>query len=144
MAIDKNGAGAWPTGWQEIGAVPYQLIITVPEYTWTAVAQLAGFFLAVTAVVVFATRKKFGFGWSSFVGVIAAWVVCIPMFMSIDFGPKRFEPVAPLERPKLKELEVSKSEKAQLCGDTTGKVAETFEAYCSQRRAWMDQHGHTN
>ncbi|NWD57164.1 hypothetical protein HX878_20750 [Pseudomonas veronii] len=101
MAIESNGVGAWPKAWQEIGAVPYQLIITMPEYTWVAVAQLACLFLAVIALVVFVLRKKVGFGWGAFAGLIVAFVVCIPMFMSIDFGPKRLEPVAPLERPEL-------------------------------------------
>lgn len=98
MAIELNGAGSWPKAWQEIGAVPYQLIITMPEYTWVAVAQLTGSILAVIALVVLVLRKKAGFGWAAFVGVIVAFVACIPMFMSIDFGPKRLEPVAPLER----------------------------------------------
>lgn len=138
MAIEKNGASAWPEAWQEIGAVPYQLIITMPEYTWVALAQLAALFAAVTALVIYAVRKKTGFGWSTVVGLGIATVACIPMFLAIDFGPKRFEDTARIERPN--QFVISETEKAWLCGDSTGKVTETFEGYCERRRAWMEQH----
>lgn len=139
MAIEKNGAAAWPEAWQEIGAVPHQLIITMPEYTWVSLAQLVALFAAVTALVILAIRNKAGLGWGTAVGLIISSVVCIPMLMTIDFGPQRFEDTARIERPKAYVF--SEKEKAWLCGDKTGKVIETFEDYCSRRRAWMEQHG---
>ena len=105
MTIEANGASAWPSGLQEIRGVPYQLIITLPEYTWIAIAQLSALFLAAIALVVFVTRKRLGYGWGSVVGLVVALAVVAPQLMFIDFGPKRFEPISPDDRVKPLELE---------------------------------------
>lgn len=138
MSIDANGAGAWPSGWQEVGAVPYQLIITMPEYTWIALAQLVGFFLAWTALVVFVTRKKIGFGWGSAVGVVVAFVACIPMFMSIDFGPQRFETqsserVAPLELLPLLNANEVEHFKSTVCKNDQKYIPRDMLEMCAKR-----------
>lgn len=139
MAIEKNGAAAWPEAWQEIGAVPHQLIITMPEYTWVALAQLVTLFVAVTALVIYAVRKRTGFGWGTVVGLIISTIASIPLFLTIHFGPERFENTARIERPEA--YPISESEKAWVCGDSTGKVIKYFEDYCERRRAWTVQHG---
>lgn len=111
MAIEQNRATAWPEAWQEIGAVPYQLIITMPEHTWLAVAQIAGMFVAVAVLVAFTIRKKAGYLGRSFIGIIAAFMVCIPLFMSIDFGHQPFEPFVPLDRPQMPHMSAEATER---------------------------------
>lgn len=130
MAIDTNGAQAWPTAWQDIGAVPYQLIITMPQYTWVAVAQLAGFFLVVAALVVMISGKKIGYGRGAFAGLVVAFVVSLPMFLAIDFGPKKFEPIGQLVE-RLEPLPMSEPVMAALC--KAKAFPSEFEAECEKR-----------
>lgn len=99
MAIEAGGANAWPIAWQEIGAVPYQLIITMPDYTWSAIAHVAAVFLALVVLVAFAARKKIGISWALVVALMTALTVCTPLLLTVDFGPKRFESKAPILEP---------------------------------------------
>lgn len=92
MTIEVNGASAWPSGLQEIRAVPYQLIITLPEYTWIAIAQLFALFLVAIVLVVFVTRKRLGYGKGTVAGLVVAFAFVAPQPMLIDFGPKRSNP----------------------------------------------------
>ncbi|MGG5276316.1 hypothetical protein [Pseudomonas syringae pv. coryli] len=105
MAIEYGGSGAWPVEWQKVGAVPYQLIITMPEHDWHALAQLGGTFLLVLVLVTLAAWKWASLAWSAVIGLFVALALCISMSLTIDFGPQRFEPAIPkLNQPDLAGL----------------------------------------